>query len=313
MRFRQQCLLAHIYDDFMKSYSFNSKGTVLIIAMIIGAGMLVVAVEVSMFVASTIRQARSIDHTLVAQYAAESGVESALHQIRKEERTTLRDDTRSSSELYTVDKRDAQWTFVKDCQSCPEKFSPTVKKITKTTFGEQQSIDIHLWNEEDGFSAIPAGMSTLNISWKKEKCAEEEDVPWIETTGVVFSVSDRAFQWNDSRGMTKDFRSPTGDNREVAVPLSSLVPDVPEGISGNGLTLRIKPFFCTLRDVEFSFPDKDRAENLISIPNYYLIHPSGTFGTVRKDLQVVMPKYSGTTGVFDYLLFSENKIDKSEK
>lgn len=294
----------------MKSYFFNSKGTVLIIAMILGAGMLVVAVEVSMFVTNTIRQARSIDHTLVAQYAAESGVESALHQIRKEGRTTLRDDMRSSSELYTVDKRDAQWTFVKDCPSCYEKFSPTVRKITKTTLGEQQSIDIHLWNEEGGFSAIPAGMSTLNISWKKEKCADEEDVPWIETTGAVFSVSGKMLGWDDNRGMIKDFRSSAEGQREIAVPLSSFVPEL---LSENGLTLRIKPFFCTLRDVEFSFPGEDSAENLIPIPNYYLIQPSGTFGTVRKDLQVIMPKYSGTTGIFDYLLFSENKIDKSEE
>lgn len=295
----------------MKHGYINSHGTVLIIAMILGAGMLVVALEVSMFVASTIRQARSIDHTLVAQYAAESGVESALEQIRKEGRTTLRDDTRTSPALYKADGRDAQWSFMNGTVIDSEKFSPTVQKIKKTTLGEQQSIDIHLWSEgEDGFSGIPSGMSTLNVTWRKEECASEDDVPWIETTGTVFSAPGQTFQWDDSRGMTKDFRSPSEGRREVAVPLSSLVP---EGLSGRGMTLRIKPFFCTLRDVEFFFPKEGEPEKLVPIPNYYLIQPSGTFGAVQKSIQVIMPKYEGTTGIFDYLLFSENKIDKSEE
>lgn len=289
----------------------NVRGSVLIMAIIMGSGMLLVAVEVSMYVASTIQQARSIDRTLVAQYAAESAIENVLHQVRKEGRETLRPDSETSSALYSVDARDARWSFMTGSAVDPMKFSPTVQKITTSLLGEQRSIDIHLWTENaTGFSPLPADMTTMSISWARSECGPNE-VPWIETTGLTLEIPGTSLQWNDLSNITKDFQRPADGEQKISVDLAKLVSD--GGLSGKGLSLRVTAFFCSIHNVEILFPKAGDASTLVAIPNYYLIHPTATFGDVQKDLQVIMPKYTGATGVFDYLLFSEEKIDKSEQ
>lgn len=272
--------------------------------------MLVAAVEVSMFVVSTIRQARAIDHTLVAFYAAESGSESALHQIRKEGRITLRDDSKQSPPFYRADGRDARWSFG---ASDDDKFSPTVKKITGTLLGEQQSLDIHLWTHgANEFSAENSQFKTMVVRWQKEECAEGR-TPWIETTGLTFDVTGRRMSWRDMP-LKKDFQQPAQDTpKSVTVDLASFLDQGVQLTQGIAMTLRVKPFFCALRGFEISFPKKDTPAELMPIPNYYLIRPTATFGGVSKELQVIMPKNPSATGIFDYTLFSEEKIEKIEE
>lgn len=308
------------------------KGNVLIIAMIIGAGMLVAAVEVSMFVASTIRQARAIDHTLVAQYAAESATENALHQVRKEGRTTLRSDMQDtalaasgvSRYFYTEDGRDARWSFLNSGGTLDtNKFDTIVRKVTISRLREQESLDIHLWAQDpSGFSANLNGVNTLNdfatmtVQWKKSQCQDPDPSmkPWIEATALAFSLTGNTIQWNDTLlapVITKQFKSPNPAT-SMSIPFT-MAAFLPEGqsLDSKGLTLRIKPFFCSLRGVEIFFQKSDGT--ILAIPNYYFIRPTGTFGSISKDLQVIMPSYPSATGIFDYLLFSDEAIGKFEQ
>lgn len=294
-----------------------SRGSILIMAIILGSGMLVAAVEVSMFVVSTIRQARAIDHTLVAFYAAESGIESALHQIRKEGSVALRDDSKQSPPFYRGDGRDARWSFLPDGEQegdpDPNKFSSVVQKITKHILGEQQSLDIHLWMQDaNGFSTENSQFKTMVVRWQKEECAEGR-TPWIETTGLVFDIAGRGMSWRDA-ALKKDFQQPAHDMpKSITVELATFLPSGEQLDNDKALTLRMKPFFCALRGLEISFPKKDTPAELMPIPNYTLIRPTATFGSVSKELQVIMPKHPTATGIFDYTLFSEEQIEKSEE
>ena len=278
-------------------------------AIILTSGMLVAAVEVSMIVASTIRQARTLDRTLVAFYAAESGSENALHQIRKEGLTTLRPDSLTSQEgLYHVDGRDGRWSF-----GAPDSdtFSSTVRTIPKAYLPEQQSIDIHLWQETtSGFQAQDAALRTMVVRWRSADCGSG-DIPWIETTALALNVAGGSIVWQGSAPsspITKKFQHPTDAlPNQITVDLESLLP-----LGSNGLSLRIKPFFCSLRNVEVFFPENGNDAAPLPIPQYYLIRPRGTFGGVEKSLSVIMPARPGTTGIFDYVLFSDKEINKSE-
>ncbi|MBI4253240.1 hypothetical protein HY623_03650 [Candidatus Uhrbacteria bacterium] len=300
----------------------REKGNVLVIAMIISAGMLVAAVEVSMFVASTIRQARAIDHTLVAGYAAESGVESALYQIRKTEGfTELRPDSYTSSPtIYSIDGRDASWSFLKKNPDDQEKFSPTVKKITKSRLREQESLDIHLWTQgSSGISSRLSDFNTMTVQWKRSQCQDTSVSPWIEATALAFgisgSTSGSTIQWIEGvpgQGPTvaKQFKSSDSSTpRSITFAMPTFLPEG-QSLDNKGMTLRIKPFFCSLRGAEIFFQKSDGT--ILAIPNYYFIRPTGTFGSISKDLQAIMPSYPGATGIFDYLLFSDEAIEKIE-
>ncbi|MDP2631079.1 MAG: hypothetical protein Q8P56_06790 [Candidatus Uhrbacteria bacterium] len=298
-----------------KSRHAKQKGSALLISVIIASALLIVGVEVSMFVVSTIRQARSIDQTLVASYAAESGVESALHQIRKEGRTTLRADTQTSPALYSVDGCNGScptWTFKKGNGIDPEKFNTSVDTITKSFLGEQEAIDIHLYTTDDaGFTVVTDRMANMVVSWKSHVCASDSDVPSIETTAESWPLTSHIVEWNKSSTL-KDFQKAAPDALTVTVPLSQLIPS-DQTLSTTGITLRVKPFFCSLREISITFPDKDNAALLVGIPNYVRIAPLGTFGSSQKTLTVLAPQKSGVTGIFDFALFSEEMVDKKEQ
>jgi Tfp pilus assembly protein PilX len=290
----------------------TERGSALLMSIIIGSSLLIVGVEVSMFVVSTIRQARSIDRATVASYAAESGVESALHQIRKEGRTTLRSDTEISSPLYTVDARDASWTFKKGDTIDDEKFSTTVTTLTKKFLGEQEAIDIHLYTaDESGLTVATDRMENMRISWKVDTCASSDENPWIETTAVSWPLMGRLVQWSTT-AIRKDFQQAQSGAQSVIVPLAALVSS-DQSLDAVGMTLRVKPFFCSLREVSFSFPDRDNPSALVPIPNYVRIAPLGTFGDIQKSSEVVATQKQGTTGIFDFVIFSEEAVDKKEE
>lgn len=299
----------------------RQKGSALLISVIVASALLIVGVEVSMFVVSTIRQARSIDQTLVAAYAAESGVENALHQMRKEGRSTLRADSVDTPDNYykddippyRADNRNARWTFKKGDAIDPEKFTTSVDTLTKSFLGEQEAIDVHLYTADDtaGFTVATGRMATMVVSWKSHACASDTDVPTIETTAESWPLPLSVVEWSKSSTL-KDFQKAAPGALTVAVPLAQLIP-ADQTLSTTGITLRIKPFFCSLREVSITFPDKDNAALLVPIPNYVRIAPLGTFGSSQKALTVLAPQKSGVTGIFDFTLFSEEVVDKKEQ
>ncbi|MBI4599342.1 hypothetical protein HY732_00290 [Candidatus Uhrbacteria bacterium] len=297
----------------------KERGSALLISIIVASSLLIVGVEVSMFVVSSIRQARSIDQTLVASYAAESGVESALHQIRKEGRTVLRTDTQDTADNYykddtthVADNRNARWTFKKGDIVDAEKFTTTVDILTKSFLAEQEAIDINLYTtNDDGFVIATDRMKDMAFSWKSHTCATAGDMPWIETTAVSWPLVNRIVQW-DAAITRKNFQQAAQGAQSVVVPLSQLIPPG-QTVGASGMTLRIKPFFCSLREVMISFPDKDDPAVRVSIPNYARIAPLGTFGSSGKTITVFSPLKGGTSGIFDFALFGEETIEKKEE
>ncbi len=281
-------------------------------SIIMGSGMLIVGLEVSIFVVSTLRQARTIDQAVVAQYASESGVESALYQIRKEARTTLRDDSLVSSSTYTSDNRDGAWTFKADGANTvsSERFDTSVDRFTKARIGEQESVDIHIYiSSADGFLPAASSIKKMVTFWKSEECdTPGDDVPWIETTASTWDISGVNANWN-SATVKKDFQTPTSTPHSVTIEnFDQFIGGDP---GGKGVTLRIKPFYCSLRSVEILF--FDGTGNPVRIPNYYLIRPKGTFGVAQKDVRVILPSTPASSGIFDFTIFSEEKVDKKEE
>lgn len=312
-----------------KSFSKAQRGSALLISVIITSSLLIVGVEVSMFVVSTIRQARSIDQTLVASYAAESGIESALHQIRREGRTTLRTDTIDTPDNYykddttkLADNKNARWTFTKKNPADPtkmildgEKFNMTVTTLTKSFLGEQEAVDIHLYTTDDtGFTTVTGQMRDMIVSWKRHTCAQSDQLPWIETTAVTWPLNGKTVQWQSSAtsAIRKNFQQAVDETQSIIVPLKALIPP-DQSLGTTGMTLRVKPFFCTLRNVSISFLSDDTPQTLVPIPNYVHIAPIGIYGSSQKTLSVLTPQKGGMSGIFDFALFSDELIDKKEQ
>lgn len=296
----------------------KEKGSILVMAIILSSGILVASIEVALFVVSAIQQAKNIDQTVVAQYAAESGVEDALEQVRKEGLTTLRSDSQDSPALYKVDGRDASWTFKSGGSVDATKFSSSIDILTKSSIAEQQAVDVHLYGADS--SALGQAAITMQVSWKSSQCEPSgqnaaDDVPWIETTGLIWSVASTNITWNNAL-VKKDFQTPQTNTQYVNVDLQKLFSS--PNLGAQGITLRIKPFYCSLKNVSIAFyKTSDQTQlntaNLMAIPNYYLIKPTGSFGGVKKDVRVLVSPKSGASGIFDFVLFSDDIVNKSDQ
>lgn len=297
----------------------KERGSILVMAIILSSGVLVVSIEVGLFVVSAIQQAKNIDQTIVAHYAAESAVENALEQVRKEGRTTLRTDSQDSPPLYKVDNRDARWTFKNGLSVDATKFSSTVDVLTKTAIAEQQAVDVHLYNADS--SSLGQSAITMQVSWKASQCQQSgqnaaDDVPWIETTGLAWNVAGTTITWDNNALVKKDFQTPQTGMQFVNIDLQKLF--APNNLGTQGVTLRIKPFYCSLKNVSIAFyKTSDQTQlntaNLMAIPNYYLIKPTGSFGGVKKDIRVLVPQKGGASGIFDFVLFSDETVNKSDQ
>ena len=63
----------------------NNQGSILLLAMLVMAGVVTVSLGTTTLIIAEIQQSVKLDQSVVAYYAAESGVERSLFQARKKQ------------------------------------------------------------------------------------------------------------------------------------------------------------------------------------------------------------------------------------
>lgn len=272
--------------------------------LIITSGILVIGMEFSTLIASSIRLARNTDNALIARYASESAIESALHQLRKEELTVLRENQ------GTVGS--ARWTFVQDAQNPldPIKFSPTIPWFEKHLVEKESVTQFSLYtSNENGTLAIP-NLKAMSISWQgiDGSCAAnpapDGTPPGIETS--ILKWNGGAIDWS-SADMLKNYQQPQSTSTlQVTVDFEA----IEEGLSQKPMVVRVKPYFCDISGVKIALLD---AENkTISIPNYFLLKPLGIQNKIQQELTSIVPANGTLSDIFDFALFSESQVVKQD-
>ncbi len=99
---------------YAKRYTRNAtqqRGSIVVLGLLIATGIIVISAELALYVASSMRQARTIDSSTLAYFNAESGVENALYRIRK--------DITFSGTLSEIEKSldQGKWSFYCDASS----------------------------------------------------------------------------------------------------------------------------------------------------------------------------------------------------
>ena len=87
-------------------YYHNTEGSILVMSILILSGILGVGISISTIVLNQLRQAKNLDFSIMAYYAADSATEDALYKIRK-----LGKNAKDLNESYTtgVFANGAQW------------------------------------------------------------------------------------------------------------------------------------------------------------------------------------------------------------
>lgn len=275
--------------------------------LIITSGILVMGIELSMFVATSIRLARNTDRAVAARYASESALESALHQIRKEGLETLRKTNDTLGNNTT-------WTYLPSQGNAvdPDKFKDSITAFERSFFPKESTVQFALYRDDhgNGLQPIPR-LASIRIEWQgiDDACANlpapDGTPPGIETS--ILKWREGQVNWSAASVLKNFQQGATPSTMSVNVDLESLETD----LSKKPMVVSIKPYFCDLTSVRVSLPDpNDPLTKVLDIPNYYTLKPLGKNVSIQQDLRAIVPKTGALSDIFDFTLFSEEPVSK---
>jgi hypothetical protein len=275
----------------------NTQGSVLIMALLIGSGMAVIGIEFALFVASSIQQSRNTDQAMVSLYAAESGLESALYQVRQEEISQLRT---ASDNLSNT----AAWTL--QPQGAEPRFRTEVPYLARPHLKESESLIFDIYTN-NGAEAV-AGLTQLDIEWKSKNGCSEQTSPRLSVSAIAWEQG--SIEWTtDTHVVVQEY---TATGAKVSADFSKApFQDPPQSkVLGKPLVLQVRMLACNLENVTFTL--RNAAGNRLMIPNYFFIKPTGVYGSRKEDILAIVPKRTTHSGLFDFVLFSEQEICKAD-
>lgn len=278
----------------------KQKGAVLIMALVVTSGILILGSELVLFVLNSLQYGRGVDYSSIAQYAAESGVENAMWQIRKEGRVTLDDAMARLKVSLNDDEQNYGWDFSNGTTVDPSKFSTSIDRVEKMFLQENASIQASLYTESGGVIAGIRDMNFLKVSWENESCAPDGQRPWIETSMIQWVVDSTT-----EAQVKKDFQQPLdSDKKFVVVNFDSY------DMAREPMIVRVKTMFCDLSRFTLTLHKREIDDTVIPIPNYIVANPSGTYRRFQQNSKVVFPQKNALSNMFDFVLFSEDPVQK---
>lgn len=258
----------------------DRSGATLLLALIILGGIVATSLTVGTVVVTRLRGVRAIDQSVLASYAAESGVEELLYDVRKRgQRTNL--DVRESDPRRL--ENGATWTR-------------TVESTTREIFItlEESSVEqLDLLPITGTIASV--GVRTLLITPEapsEDAWLEVTWVPWLES-GASPAVGRVLFSPEELSGRkTVDLQSVPMGGTPIAYRIRF------RGLGGRVGTLAVRAAIDIEGKNEVDFPSRIRATIV------------GVMGGARYATRAEFLPWSPVAPVFDYVLFSECDIVK---
>ncbi len=258
-------------DKFKKQF-----GAALLLALLVMAGIMTVSTGTSLLVMSEIRQSLYLDQSIISFYAAESGVEKALYQVRRGQ-VEVTDLNNTSEEL----NNEANYSLYT---------SNTVNTIY-TSLLQDQSYQLDLY-DPGTLTALAQQIRYLNITW--QGAGSNLEVNWAcwGTNGVLGEPQSRLYSVTLSPVSIQLNTVPNCELHRVKITARNA------GATNIEITAR------TTQD-----------GNTVPIPARVQIkglgeYPSGNNEASRQAILVTMPEKNPLSNLYDYVLYSEADILK---
>lgn len=289
------------------------KGAILVMSLLIGSAITIVGVEVAMFVLSSIRQSRTIDHSTIAYYAAESGTENVMHQVRKENLLSFAD-LRKTTETI----EGATWSIqeYQEPQAVVGVFRDSIDELQRATLRANDSFQASFYKKSgQAYNAVPS-LKSMKVAWSSEVCPGQR--PSMEMTAVEFEAG-ATINWNSpATQLKKDIQVTLLDDPGTPQDESAIREVFFNFVKEDGspinkpMVVRVKAFFCDLSGVKATlYKGLDGTGDQLNIPNYFYINPRGAYaGVSRDELKSTFAAHDAAASVFDFVLFSQDQVVK---
>lgn len=248
------------------------QGNVLLLSLFILSAVLLAATALGSIVVRALRNAAAGGSSTVAYYAAESGAERALWELRKQQ--------------VEVGALPAQLSYPGGVTAVR-----TVEGSGTTTFipriKQNDTYELALF--VPGATPPAGGVSRLVVRWSADCGAssviEFQNVTWTPGAGWAPGVTQFRYGWSE---------------QPVSLTLNNP--------GTNSYRLRVRPERCDAEDVRIDAFDS--SGNAVALPDRVTVVSTGSFAGTKQAVQVTVPLYSPLSGLFDFALFSECSIDK---
>lgn len=283
----------------MKNLRFKIKserGNVLLLALLVMAGIMTAGLGIGTIILNEIKQARNIDFSTVAYYAAESSVEQAIYKLRKENAVLNCPVGACGTNGFCSGGEKEACVSASGDLSNQSSWVRTIVDKERQIYGKiekDNSMQVDLFNPEN---AVAAGVESVKIEWVPDCVA-----PAVSTIEVSFISWDPVAGWSE-----------TTEQKFKYTSLAS--PVVNNGFSGvKSYRLRIKALYCDINNVIITAWGSDNAAlPQIEIPARIVLSSTGKYSTARQAIKVTMPRRSPMSGLYDYVLFSECSLVKGD-
>ncbi|MBU0648702.1 hypothetical protein KJ969_01165 [Patescibacteria group bacterium] len=256
-------------------YAKDNKGTVLLLALLLMASIVITGVGMGHIIISELQQSILIDNSIIAYYSAESAIESALYQIRALD-TPLADLAADGSL-----ENGAAWQL---------EWSSARPDIT-VNISQDKTYQLDLFDPDD-LSWQP-GIEALRFAWEGPGNLEVAYIGWEPKPAIAW---------------------PEQDYEVVTPPIAP--PSIVYGALNSFMAyrIRLKAVDGDIDDLNITAWSTDVAPpppgTQVDLPTHITLEATGAFGKARQALSASVPRFNQLSGIFDFVLFSEEEIAK---
>ena len=258
----------------------DEQGNVLLLSLFVLSSVLIAALGLSVVVLRELRTSQSWDDGNQAYFAAESGLEQALYNIRRA------GDAPASQNAVGISLANGS-SFDRQAKVGEPVFS--LGKL-----GKDDYVELDLFNPNN--LAEVSGIEALKINWSDD-CAGASAVE-LSYTEWLAGLN---LQWPPRAGYTGTFWKYRETNR----------PWLFTNLAGNNnYRLRLKAENCDLKNLEVrAFGDNGGAQAK-DVPSRVFVSVTGKYGRAHVALTAAWKRLPPLSGLFNFVLFSEQAIVK---
>lgn len=249
----------------------------MIYALLTIAAILSTSIVISNLVQNSIKQTRFIADAQAAFYNAESGMENALYSIRKND----------------VLPEDGDCGISADCE-----VETSEKEVSELNLNlaANESVQFDLFNPED--SALTTGVESIGFQW-------DGPSTWLEVSAI---------SWLAGSPLSLPVWASGTEIKDL--PVQKFLYSGGAGISNfispaKNYRVRVKALYGEARNLRIRlFSADDLTGEQKPFPNFLKIKTIGDNAESTQTIRAEMPRYAPLSGLFDYVLFSEEIISK---
>lgn len=278
------------------------RGIVMLLALLVLSAITAVAIGMATIIMKDVKTATNVDSSMKAYYAAETGIENGLYEVmlaRSAGAESLADLIDSLKDLGgSQEANQARWTLGPTSSS---------ESYALTYLRKNQTVVLDLYDADH-----PSYGDFRCFLVEALDSHPESSPAWLEISYTLwkYNAGTSTIEWEvENPNVTKRLRSI--DETRPGAPASFLVE------LNQNYRVRVKALYDDLKNVKITAygPDADggctpAASNQKDIPNRVLLQSNGESADNIIALTASVPWQVPAGGIFDFVLFSEQTLDK---